>query len=87
MVKMQIQTESYDCGGGFAVDVVKERGQYAAWIYHIGYGIKEYMFGAPDDKCEYEEFLENVESNFDLYAKHYAAANLGMGCEEVEEEE
>ncbi len=80
MVKVPMEVETYDCGGGFNVDVVTERGKHAAWIYHQGYGVKEFMFGVPEERYSRDEFLALVEENYETYARQYAFVNLGADC-------
>ena len=89
MVKVPMKVETYDCGGGFHVDVTTERGKHAAWIYYQGYGVKEFMFGVPEEQCSRGEFLALVEDNYETFARQYASVNLGADCSPtvVEEQE
>jgi len=86
MVKVPNKFTTYDCGGGFAVDVISGRGIYEAWIYHIGYGVKELMTSVPDDKATYDDFINLAESLIEERAGAYANAYLGGGPEKIAED-
>ena len=51
---------------GFYVDIVQDKAEFHAWLYHEDIGIKEYMFGFPRKDCKSkQEFIEIVEANLD----------------------
>ena len=51
---------------GFYVDIVQDKTEFHAWLYHESIGIKEYMFGFARKDCKSkQEFIEIVEANLD----------------------
>ena len=62
--------ETLDFGDGFFVDCIQMPDCWEAWIYHCDYGIKELMFGTPDD-FNIVEFIEVVIANFPEYRDIY----------------
>ena len=74
MQKLDLKTTVYGFDDGFRVDVVDNKLKYEAWIYHVDYAIKHYMFGIPQETGsddEYASFLDMVIANFDGYREGY----------------
>ena len=55
----------------FRVDVVDEGNAYGAFLYHLGYDVKLFMFGVNKAAVTKEEFLAMVNENFATYAEYY----------------
>lgn len=66
-----VTTYTYDMGDGWMVDIVTMPTEKEAYLYHNGYGVKEFMFGMPNEQTSYDEFLEIVAANFDDYRIMY----------------
>ena len=72
MEKLDLKTTAYNVGDGFCIDIVETDDLFEAWIYHIDYGIKEYMFGSlKSDKTDYGVFVSMARNEFDDYRDDY----------------
>ena len=64
-------TFTYDADNGFYVDIVVEANERGAWLYHKGYGIKMFMFGAIN--TDHDIFLDMIQNNLADYIEDYKA--------------
>lgn len=70
------ETRTYSVGNGFYVDIVKERQRrakrrpcYSVWLYHIEYGVKDFIFGIPVEVTSWKLVLEKVKN--EIYANEH----------------
>ena len=66
------QITAYDMGNGWRVDIVVSANEYGAWIYHDGYGVKDFMFGVDQNQTRFGDFCDLVRGNFEEYKALYA---------------
>ena len=68
-----ITTITYECGGGFFVDIVENTREkvHRAYIYHENYGIKSLMFGCPASTTKHHDFFEMVVAGIEEYKEDY----------------
>ena len=64
MILSSYKTKTYNVGQGYKVDVVETPIGYEAWLYHQDKGIKDLMFGVPEEQQTMKEFLES--NGFDI---------------------
>lgn len=57
--------------GDYYVDVVELDNVYEAHITRKGYGVTDFMFGAPKEQQSLKKFVEIVEANLDEYKSLY----------------
>lgn len=68
MKKSNIKTITFEVNNepGFFVDIVEDKVEYGAWLYHKDYGIKQFMFGSiKNQHPNIDDFIDMVEANLD----------------------
>ena len=73
MKKFQKTITAYEFPNGFIVEISKKEVYTEFWIYHKRYGIKEMMFGIPNEYAALNEeiMLANVLQHMDFYEEEY----------------
>lgn len=73
MKRIQKTINAYEFSNGFIVEISKEEANTEFWIYHKMYGIKEMMFGIPNEYAALNEeiMLASVQQHMDLYEEEY----------------
>jgi len=73
MKRIQKTINTYEFSNGFIVEISKEEANTEFWIYHKMYGIKEMMFGIPNEYAALNEeiMLANVQQHMDFYEEEY----------------
>ena len=73
MKRIQKTINTYEFSNGFIVEISKEEANTEFWIYHKMYGIKEMMFGIPNEYAALNEeiMLANVQQHMDYYEEEY----------------
>lgn len=73
MKKLDIITETYDCGDNFRMDIVQEGDYVEAWIYNNCFGDKALIYGV--DNCTKEECIKEIERCWEYYIDTYKENN------------
>ena len=73
MKKFQKTITAYEFPNGFIVEISKKEVYTEFWIYHKRYGIKDMMFGIPNEfvAAHEEIMLANVQQHMDYYEEEY----------------
>ena len=73
MKKFQKTITAYEFPNGFIVEISKKEDYTEFWIYHKGYGIKDMMFGIPNEfEAAHEEIMfANVQQHMDYYEEEF----------------
>lgn len=71
--KYQKTITAYEFPNGFVVELSQDNDCMEFWLYHKRYGIKDMMFGIPNEfEAAHEEImLANVQQHMDYYKKKY----------------
>lgn len=69
----RFSTITYETNDKFIVEIETDRVEqvYNAYLRHLDYGDKMFMFGMPIGQQRYGEFLDIVECNLDDYIPDY----------------